>query len=117
MNACASIDSPACICVCIYGLVCACSPLPLPFECYQDECVPYVCQLRSLSETGEVKGEKEEGKGVETPIHVDISLWVTEHLRPEVRKKELHCFWEEVIDESGERCSLGRDGWMEIIFF
>lgn len=40
------------------------------------------------------------GWGGKTPIHVHISLLETEHLRPEVRKKELLCFWEEVIDES-----------------
>lgn len=55
-----------------------------------------VCQLRSLSETWGVGL----GGGVETPIHVYISLLVRERPWPEVRKRELHWFWEEVIDES-----------------
>lgn len=59
------------------------------FECYQDECAPYVCQLQSLSETG----GRGAGKGrLGRLIHVYISLWVTEHLRPEVRKKKVTLF-------------------------
>lgn len=62
-----------------------------------------------------MRKKRKKGRRVETPIHV--SLRVTEHLRPEVRKKELHSFWEGEIDESWGRCSLGMEGWMEIIFF
>lgn len=76
-----------CTCLCVYVFVYACSPLPLSFECYQDECAPYVCQLQSLSETGVGDG------GWGGLIHVYISLWVTEHLRPEVRKKSSSVFW------------------------
>lgn len=43
-------------------------------------------------------------------IGVYDSLLVTEHLRPEVRNKGSHWFWEEVRDV------LSKIGWMEIIF-
>ncbi|CAJ1080806.1 Hypothetical predicted protein [Xyrichtys novacula] len=58
-----------------------CLPSVYQLGCYEDVCTPYVCQFRSLSETW--RGEEEGGEGTETPIHVCISLWMTEHLRPE----------------------------------
>lgn len=94
-----------CVCVCAWRLMglhvnpcestCWCMHVPPPLlssECYQDEFVPYVCHLRSLSGNG---------AGWQCILSMHISLWCRWRLCiSEQRwwKKKVPLFWEEVIN-------------------
>lgn len=98
---CVEIDRPACtVYACASMDLCVHAPPPSLLSATRMS----VLHMYVSSDHSVKRGEERRrgrGEGAETPIHVYISPWVTEQLRPEVRKKrELHCFWEEVIDES-----------------